>query len=236
MIRLGYRAYVTQGGDWGFYITRIIAGLYPVNCKATHINMIRAKNPKWSQNPIATLIHALTPYTEQEKRNIDRAAWFEKEGRGYLTLQATKPQTIAYALEDSPVALLSWIYEKLHDWTDSYPWTDAEIIQWVSIYYFSPAGLGRAHQIYYEVTHAPKSKHSHPDVLFGQGDATRYIGNGVKLGLMYNPMELNVPPKAWCQLLGDVVHESENQKGGHYAVYEIPEALARDLQCMFGKG
>jgi hypothetical protein len=63
------------------------------------------------------------------------------------------------------------------------------------------------------VIHAPKSRFVHSDVLFGQGDAMRYIGNGVKLGLIYNPRELNVPPKAWCRLLGDVVYESENQKG-----------------------
>lgn len=236
MARLGYTEYVTQGGDWGFYITRAIAGLYPNSCKATHINTIRAQKPTWSQNPLATLVHTFTPYSSQEKRNVERRTWFEQEGRGYLTLQATKSQTLSYALDDSPVALLAWIYEKLHDWTDAYPWTHSEILEWVSIYYFSRAGAGRAHQIYYEVTHAPKSRFSHPDVLFGQADAGKYIGNGVKLGLMYNPMELNVPPKAWCRTLGDVVYESENPKGGHFIAYEIPEAVVKDLQCMFGKG
>lgn len=236
MARLGYTEYVTQGGDWGFYITRALAGLYPASCKATHINTIRAVKPQWCQNPMAALIHTFTPYTVQEKQNVNRGSWFAKEGRGYQALQATKPQTLSYALEDSPVALLGWIYEKLHDWSDLYPWTDPEILEWVSIYYFSRAGAGKAHQIYYEVVHAPNSKFIHSDVLFGQCDAMRYIGNGVKLGLMYNPMELNVPPKAWCRLLGDVVYESENQKGGHFAAYEIPEAVTRDLQCMFGKG
>lgn len=67
--------------------------------------------------------------------------------------QSSKPQTLAYALNDSPVALLAWIYEKLHDWTDSYPWTDDEIFTWVSIYQFSRAGPGAAHRIYYEVNH-----------------------------------------------------------------------------------
>lgn len=67
--------------------------------------------------------------------------------------QASKPQTLAYALNDSPVALLAWIYEKLHDWTDSYPWTDDEIFTWISIYQFSRAGPGAAHRIYYEVNH-----------------------------------------------------------------------------------
>lgn len=73
--------------------------------------------------------------------------------------QSTKPQTLAYALTDSPIALLAWIYEKLHDWTDSYPWTDDEIFTWISIYQFSRAGPGAAHQIYYEIVHTqPGSK------------------------------------------------------------------------------
>lgn len=50
------------------------------------------------------------------------------EGSGYRVLQTTKPQTLGYALQDSPVALLAWIYEKLHDWVDDYPWTDDEIL------------------------------------------------------------------------------------------------------------
>jgi hypothetical protein len=89
--------------------------------------------------------------------------------------QATKPQTLAYALNDSPVALLAWIYEKLHDWTDNYPWTDDEIFTWVSIYAFSRAGPGAAHRIYYEVSHTKSG-----DVT--RADIEGYI-SGPKLGL-----------------------------------------------------
>lgn len=140
--------------------------------------------------------------------------------------QSTKPQTLAYALNDSPTALLAWIYEKLHDWTDAYPWTDDEIFTWVSIYAFSAAGPGAAHMIYYEVVH--------------QKDETRervtgYIPN-VLLGLAYNPKELGVYPKTWTRTLGPVVFESDNESGGHFYATEKPEFLARDLRAMFGKG
>lgn len=60
---------------------------------------------------------------------------------------------MGYALADSPVALLAWIYEKLHDWTDNYPWTDEEILTWISIYWFSRAGPAKSLFIYYEATH-----------------------------------------------------------------------------------
>lgn len=123
--------------------------------------------------------------------------------------QATKPQTLAYALNDSPVALLAWIYEKLHDWTDSYPWTDEQILEWVSIYQFSRAGPGAAHRIYYETIHAKPGPKS-----ITRDKVHEYIGGGVKLGLAYNPKELSVLPKTWCRTLGDVVFESDNDAGG----------------------
>lgn len=89
--------------------------------------MIHATKPQFSQNPILALQHSLTSYSDREKAGFKRTGWFFKEGRGYNLTQSTKPQTLAYALNDSPVALLAWIYEKLHDWTDGHPWTDDEI-------------------------------------------------------------------------------------------------------------
>lgn len=177
MLQLGYDEYVTQGGDWGFYITRAIGHFYPQHCKASHINMVRGKPPQWTKNPILALQHAIKPYSEKEKAGFARTSWFQQEGRGYYQEQASKPQTLAYALNDSPVALLAWIYEKLHDWTDSYPWTEDEIFTWISIYQFSRAGPGASVRIYYEVTHTtPGPKSITRDQIEG------YIPH-VKLGL-----------------------------------------------------
>ena len=140
MHSLGYDTYVTQGGDWGFYITRIMGVLYPEFVLASHINMIRGKPPRFTQNPILALQHASMPYSRAEHDGFARTKWFAEESRGYFLEQATKPQTLSYGLHDSPVALLAWIYEKLHDWSDAYPWSDDEIFTWVSVYYFSRAG------------------------------------------------------------------------------------------------
>jgi len=217
---------VTQGGDWGFYITRCIGYLYPEHCLASHINMIRASAPSATSNPILALQHALTPYTSAEKRGLDRNNWFLKEGSGYRTLQSTKPQTLGYSLADSPVGLLAWIYEKLHDWTDAYPWTDDEILTWISIYYFSTAGPAASLRIYYEATH-------------GDSDATRERMSSwiptVRLGMAYFPRELGVVPKTWGRTLGPVAYESEHGSGGHFAAWEQPETIANDLNGMFGR-
>ena len=167
--------------------------------------------------------HAAEPYSELEKKGVERSEWFQTEGMGYNNLQSTKPQTLGYNLRDSPVGLLAWIYEKLHDWTDSYPWTDDEILTWVSIYWFSTAGPAASTRIYYE------NRHSETIKTLGT-----YIPD-VELGLSYFPKDLSVPPRTWGRTLGPVVFESEHEDGGHFAAHERPQKLAEDLFKMFGK-
>jgi hypothetical protein len=142
-------------------------------------------------------------------------------------LQSTKPSTIGFALADSPVALLAWIYEKLHDWTDSYPWSDDEILTWVAIYYFSRAGPAASARIYYEIQSHSKKQFS---------DRVYEYNGAVKLGLSYFPQDIFVPPRTWGRTLGPVVFEAAHTEGGHFAAYERPELLAGDLRKMFGKG
>ncbi|KAG6812504.1 hypothetical protein H0H92_002503 [Tricholoma furcatifolium] len=133
MLSLGYDEYVTQGGDWGYRITRKIAQLYgPKHSKAWHTNF-----------PI-----------KREYKGIERTQWFQSMGRGYYAEQSTRPQTLGYSLADSPAGLLAWIYEKLVQWTDDYKWTDDEVLTWISIYYFSRAGPAASIRIYYEAVQA----------------------------------------------------------------------------------
>lgn len=228
MLQLGFTEYVTQGGDWGFYITRAMGLIYPEHVKASHINMVRSFAPKWSKHPWLALQHALKPYSEKEKKGFARSQWFTQEGSGYNIEQRTKPQTIGYALADSPVALLAWIYEKLHDWTDGYPWTDEEILTWISIYQFSTAGPAANVRIYYEAMHAPGK------YMKDRERVMEWVPK-VPLGLAFFPKELTVVPKTWARTLGPVAYESENDSGGHFAAYEKPENIVRDLRAMFGK-
>jgi len=243
---LGYDKYVTQGGDWGFYITRIMGVLYPSHVLASHINMIRAHPPKFASQPAIALKHAITPYTEAEGKGIKRSDWFLNEGQAYRLLQATKPQTLSYAFADSPVALLAWIYEKLIDWTDEYQWNFDEILTWVSIYWFSTAGSNAHIRIYYEAGHNPTA------LVPSRDRASEWVGE-VKLGVAHFPREITVVPTIWAKTLGrfstvffcrytadvvsgPLVYESVNDKGGHFAAWERPDVIATDLQKMFGKG
>lgn len=197
-----------------------MGALYPDHVLASHLNMVSGQPPSWRSNPLLALQHAFTPYTLREQHGLARTQWFFKKGNGYHKQQRTKPQTLGYSLADSPVGLLAWIYEKLHDWTDSYPWTDDEILTWVSIYWFSTAGPAASLRIYFEVE---------------QG-GIEPCNTRAKLGLAYFPREIVVIPKIWGRAMGPVIYESDHDSGGHFATWEKPEAIAKDLKSMFRKG
>ncbi|KAK2053063.1 epoxide hydrolase [Colletotrichum caudatum] len=223
MLKLGYEQYVTQGGDWGFAVTRSMGLQYPDHVLASHINMVSASPPSPLKNPWQYL-KSLVPYTEKEKKGIERSRWFRQEGFGYNLEQSTKPSTVGLAWADSPVALLSWILEKLHDWTDSYPWTDDEILTWISIYQFSKAGPETSARIYYEVNHPERPT-----------EPMKWVPR-VKLGVSIFPMDIFVPPMSHAKTLGPVVFAVTHGDGGHFAAHERPEVLVKDLREMFGKG
>ncbi|KAK0830681.1 hypothetical protein LTR03_015777 [Friedmanniomyces endolithicus] len=182
MHSLGYTKYVTQGGDWGFYITRAMGLLYPQSVMASHINIIRASAPTWTSHPLLALQHALQPYSQREKEGFER----------------------------------------------NYPWSDDDLLTWISIYHFSTAGPAASLRIYYEAVHSELGGVSR--------DRTQQWIGKVKLGLCHSPRELTVVPSTWARTLGPVVFESFKEKGGHFAAYEVPEEIVGDLRGMFGRG
>ena len=122
----------------------------------------------------------LTPCSQRDKAGLARSKRFFKEGSGYRTEQGTIPQTVGYTLADSPVGLLAWIYEKLHDWTDNCPWTYDGILTWESAYVFSTAGPAANLRIYYEALHGDQ---------LGRAPTEKYIPH-IKLGLAHFPQGL----------------------------------------------
>ncbi|KAL0958908.1 hypothetical protein HGRIS_014226 [Hohenbuehelia grisea] len=224
MVALGYNEYITQGGDWGALVTRKIANDYGGrHVKAWHTNMpVFARAPDPLREPISYLAHLLKPYTAAEKAGLACSKWFDESGSGYYSEQSTQPQTLGYSLSDSPVGLLAWIYEKLVVWTDNYPWTDDEILTWISIYWFSRAGPAASLRIYYEIQQQGGFKFSVP-------------APKVPTGYSYFPRELGYVPLSWLKRDGNVVFHNEHRHGGHFAAFEQPRDLVADLRKMFGK-
>ena len=157
MARLGYDRYGAQGGDIGAGVTGMLASLDPGHVVGVHLN----------SDPLAVAAVALPPgdqadkaaVTDAHRASLERMRQFQADGLGYLQLQTTRPQTIAYALTDSPVAQLAWIVEKFREWTDpaaELP-EDAvdrdQLLTNVSLYWFTGTGASAA-QFLYEAAHA----------------------------------------------------------------------------------
>ncbi|KAJ9610801.1 hypothetical protein H2200_005578 [Cladophialophora chaetospira] len=229
MLKLGYDQYVVQGGDLGYGIARYLALTYPSHCVAHHINLALPGKPTADKHPDLHAKIQSTPLTDWEKRGLARGSRHEKSGGGYMAIQSTRPQTIGIALAASPVALLAWIYDKLHSWTDGYDWTDDEILTWISIYEFSTAGPAGSLKIYFDENNSSDG----PPFFWTCGQE---YSHGSKLGISRFPAELSLPPKLWHHIMGEVVLMKEHDKGGHFAAWEVPDALVGDLREMFGRG
>ncbi|KAI0883655.1 alpha/beta-hydrolase [Annulohypoxylon maeteangense] len=225
MLQLGYTKYVTQGGDWGFMISRALGKQYPAHVIGSHLNLILTRPPSLLSSPLLCLQYALGWFSAHEKIGFQRTKQFRVDGDGYSRIQGTKPHTLGISLADSPIGLLAWIYEKLWGWTDAYGWTDEEVLTWISVYAFSEAGADASVRLYYEVTHKSKSM-----------DSLLEWNGKVPLGLSYFPKDVIVLPSSWGKTLGPVVHEKRHQTGGHFAAFEKPEDLVDDIKTFAKTG
>ncbi|KAI1794410.1 epoxide hydrolase [Ganoderma leucocontextum] len=228
MLSLGYNEYVYQGGDWGNTLGKHTVYHYGhKHVKGWLTNMPETLPPTFTNFPLLYIRSLLTlPFDKTAQRRLAEMVQWSVGGRGYSTQQCTRPQTLGYGLSDSPVGLLAWIYEKLVGWSDKYPWTDDEVLEWISIYWFSRAGPAASTRIYYEMTDG--GAHAMPPPPGW---------TSVPLGVSYFPAEFcSLPTELWSHTLGKLVFESEHDAGGHFAAFEVPEKLAGDLRKMYGKG
>ncbi|KAI9435121.1 hypothetical protein H4582DRAFT_2080039 [Lactarius indigo] len=157
---------------------------------------------------------------------------------GYFAEQTTKPQTLGFSLADSPVGLLAWVYKMLAAVIDAYPWTDDEGVDapifriqtklnrfhssYADLnYWFSRVGPAASIRIYCEITLSD--------------DAAVFPKTTVPIGLSFFPRELARFPKALLYSKENIMFESENKMGGHFAAYEQREVLVGDHHEMFDK-
>lgn len=165
MLDLGYSQYVAQGGDWGSIITRTMGRHHDRSLRGIHVNLAMFDVLNLLKQPWLILLALLWPPswpTRKDLGGLSRGMAYVSGGNDYYRLQSSRPQTVAYCLEDSPVGLLGWMYEKLIHWTDDYPWTEDEVLTWVSIYWFSRAGPGASVRTYFEAEHPSKEWNGTP--------------------------------------------------------------------------
>ncbi|KAK7464769.1 hypothetical protein VKT23_005976 [Stygiomarasmius scandens] len=167
------------------------------------------------------------PPTSPDNADTARTRWFLNKSFGYNVEQSTQPQTIGYSQADSPIGLLTWIYEKLVKWSDEYAWTDDEVLTWISIYWFSKSGPAASARIYYEVQ------------LSGDREAVNVCPQNprpsVPMGWSKFPRDILLYPIDLVHTIGNLTFHNEHKDGGHFPATEKPEVLAKDLRAFFGE-
>jgi len=217
MAGLGYPSYFAQGGDIGSGVSTWLARLYPQAVRAIHLNFISGSY----QPPLTAADRPLS--AAESEWLAARALWAEREG-GYSHIQATKPQTLAYALTDSPVGLAGWLLEKFFAWSDgSDELTERfdvdELLTNISVYWFS-GNVAATLRMYRENAAKP--------LRFGTGE--RVVP---PLSYARFPKEIINPPREWVERVFNVARWTEMPVGGHFAALEQPRALALDIHEAF---
>jgi pimeloyl-ACP methyl ester carboxylesterase len=215
---LGYSKYIAQGGDWGAYLASRLGYLFPESLAGIHLSYVTG-------GLVPYLDADSVPLTEKEKAMVEqRKQWDRLEG-GYEHLHSTKPQTIAFALSDSPVGLAAWILEKWRSWTDCQGDPERKfgrdyLLANVSWYWFTNSSASAA-RLYYETRMNPW--------ILGRGDKI-----SVPTAIASFPRELVVSPKEWAERFYNVVQWTDMSGGGHFAAAEEPQLLAADLRKFVG--
>jgi pimeloyl-ACP methyl ester carboxylesterase len=209
---LGFDRYLAQGGDWGGAISSWLGFEHAPACRAIHINIMTMRHPDGPQG-------------------AEEMAWadqFERDQvmqNGYRTQQATRPQTLSYAMMDSPVGVAAWIIEKFHDWSD----IEGDDIESVHskdslltniMVYLVTGTFNTASWIYYG------RREEGGRVLSPDGKRVE-----VPTAVALFPAEMLAwPPRSYVERVYNVTHWSKMSRGGHFAALEQPEILISDLR------
>ncbi|MEO8696863.1 MAG: epoxide hydrolase family protein [Acidimicrobiales bacterium] len=217
MQRLDYDRYGAQGGDWGSFVSRHLADVDREHVCGIHVNMWTAAA---SGAP-----GEMDGLTERELAHLARAADYFKTGSGYVAIQSTRPQTLAYGLNDSPAGLLSWIVEKFYAWTDNNGSVEDAVsrdalLTNVALYWFTGTA-GSAARLYYEsITSGAVVPPPITHIPVGVGDY---------------PQEIIAAPRRWVERDNNVIHWSDMPRGGHFAAMEEPDLFVDDVRSFFRK-
>jgi microsomal epoxide hydrolase len=211
---LGYKQFAAGGGDLGSGITRYLAFNHPEQLIAIHLTDIGIIRSLVAEQDTSLLSGEEQLY----KKNAEK--WIAHEG-GYMSLQSTKPLTLAYGLSDSPVGLAAWIAEKFCAWSDNNGYLPKEIsrdelLTNIMIYWVTNT-VGSSAHIYYENTH------SLPPL--------GYIGVPTAVALF--AADVLLPPKKWAEKNMNIAGWTLMPEGGHFAAMEEPALLAKDIRSFY---
>lgn len=213
---LGYPRFATQGGDWGASVSARLGLAHPDKTMGVHLNFL----------PLRRDLAPLPSAGPAEQKYLKELKHWLAEETGYSQLQGTRPQTLAFALSDSPAGLAAWIVEKMRAWSDcggdvESVFTKDEILANVAFYWFTGA-IGSSFWPYYARQHA----HGWP---IPDGQTV-----DVPMGYAEFPTEIVRPPQSLAaRTFTDIQRWSSMPRGGHFAAMEQPDALAEEVRAFY---
>jgi epoxide hydrolase len=220
MARLGYERYGAQGGDAGSPISLVLGIMRPDQVIGVHVNMLMTF-PSGDPAELASL-------TGADQQRLGKLVEFDQHLSGYMKIMATRPQTLAYGLNDSPVGQLAWIVEKFKEWTDSEKAPEDAVdrdrlLTLVSIYWLT-ATAGSSAQFYFEGAEAVRQAAS----------GVAPPPTAVPVGVAVFPRDLFLPIRGFADRdIPTISHWTEFDRGGHFAALEQPELLTGDIRAFF---
>jgi pimeloyl-ACP methyl ester carboxylesterase len=224
MGRLGYTQYVSQGGDWGAIISEIMAVQAPAGLLGIHTNMPGTVPPH-----VVKAVRSREPvpatFSPVEKAAYASLDYFYNKGFGYAEMMNTRPQTLGYALSDSPVGMAAFFYDKFTEWTYSRnpekSLTRDEMLDDITLYWLTNTGTS--------------SSRSYWDAAqLGGGPFTAIDIPKVPVAVTVFPGEIYRAPRKWAeQNFHKLIYWNEVNKGGHFAAWEEPELFSAELRAAF---
>jgi pimeloyl-ACP methyl ester carboxylesterase len=226
MRRLGYDRYGAHGGDMGAGAIGMLSSVAPESLAGVHVasDVEGAIGMSDGYVPVDT-----SRLTDAQRERYDAVRERLAEAKGYLAIQSTKPQTLGYALTDSPAGQLAWVAEKFEAWTDQQnlrPGAAFDVdtlLTIVALYWFTRSGASAAHAIY-------ENSHPLPGAASAWGDGAD--GPAIPNGwAVFGGLDDVVP--TLFNPDGAIAHWSQFAEGGHFPALEVPELLAGDLRTFF---
>jgi pimeloyl-ACP methyl ester carboxylesterase len=211
---LGYQRFGAQGGDWGSSITSRLGYAYPQHLIGIHLNMISSRLAVQESERLGD-----SPELQRWRAQLQH---YRQDEGAYSRIQGTRPQTLAYGLNDSPAGLAGWIIEKFRAWSDCQgdverAFSKDELLTNIMIYWVTQT-INSSTRLYYEVDHTPGP-------MFGRVD--------VPTGVAAFPHEIVVPVRSIAERIYNIQRWSVMQAGGHFAALEQPEALVHEIRAFF---
>lgn len=221
MMRLGYKRYVAQGGDWGSVICDRMARQNLPGLMAIHVNM-----PATVPADIAKVMSAGDPapagLSTEEKAAYDQLNTFFKKNGAYGSMMTTRPQTVGYGLSDSPVGLAAWMYDKFTQWTYSggvaeRSLTRDEMLDDISLYWLTNSAISSA-QLYWE----------------NNANNFNAVNHSLPTAVTIFPGEIYRAPRSWTERsYRNLIYFNQVDKGGHFAAWEEPILFSTEIRAAF---